>query len=160
MAVNVKFVGSIGGTRPSLKALRDELAQRFDHEITVVEVQHPDNVTCGFAIFDFTGGELVLVANGFRYDQGGEGGAGYRAAIALNALFVGSSIPVFEGISMRTYNEWFERRRVMLELIEDSLDRELFERFLSGDFEYCRKVLCPTKPRDFAPWYVDWVFRR
>lgn len=71
-----------GYTHPSLRRFRNELARRIDHKIRVYQIQTAD-ITCGFLIIDHDLAEAVWSGDGFRTDDGGEGGAGYRTAQAL-----------------------------------------------------------------------------
>lgn len=81
---------TLGVTQPALKALRDELALRIDHEICVFQVPSQDGDGCdayGFFLVDKTTNEITIIGDGFRGDNGGEGGKGHRAAQALLAIY-------------------------------------------------------------------------
>ena len=77
---------TFGITVKSLKMLRNELAQRINNNIRVYQI-NTSNICCGFLIMDFTDMEAVWSGDGFRTDNGGEGGAGYRSAQALLKIF-------------------------------------------------------------------------
>lgn len=77
---------TFGITERSLKLLRNTLAKRIDHWIAVVEVP-TDQICCGFLILDKDAEEAVFSGDGFRTDNGGEGGAGYKSAKALLQVF-------------------------------------------------------------------------
>lgn len=81
---------SLGITQKALKAMLDELVRRYANRLVVYRVpsgekQHVEGY--GFAIVDLTRDEVVFVGDGFRYDGGGEGGAGHRSVEALLLLF-------------------------------------------------------------------------
>lgn len=81
---------TLGVTRRALKALRDELAQRIDHELLVFQVPSGDSAhgeVYGFFLVDKTAMEIAIIGDGFRGDSGGEGGAGHRAGQALLAIY-------------------------------------------------------------------------
>ncbi|MBA7714667.1 hypothetical protein ES703_123697 [subsurface metagenome] len=81
---------TLGVTQRALKALRDELARRIEHEILVFQVPSPDGDHCevyGFFLVDKTAAEVAIIGDGFRGDSGGEGGSGHRAAQALLAIY-------------------------------------------------------------------------
>ena len=77
---------TFGITEKSLKMLRNRLAERFDHRLAVVELP-TDRICCGFLILDKDAQEAIFTGDGFRTDNGGEGGAGYKSAKALLQLF-------------------------------------------------------------------------
>lgn len=77
---------TMGITCKSLKRLRDELARRIDHSITVWEIQTSE-LCCGFLIFDYDAAEAVWSGDGFRTDGEGEGGAGYKTAHVLLSIY-------------------------------------------------------------------------
>lgn len=77
---------TFGITQRSLKVLRDTIAERVHHRIAVFELPTSD-LCCGYMFLDFDTGEAIFTGDGFRMDRGGEGGAGYRSAQALFALF-------------------------------------------------------------------------
>ncbi len=81
---------TLGITQRALKALRDELAQRIEHELIVFQVPSGAHSECGcygFFLVDRTAGEIAIVGDGFRADGCGEGGAGARAALALLTIY-------------------------------------------------------------------------
>ena len=75
-----------GYTHPSLRRLRNELSRRIDHRVGVYQIQ-TDDICCGYLIIDYSNNEATWSGDGFRTDNGGEGGSGYRAAGALLRLF-------------------------------------------------------------------------
>jgi len=77
---------TLGITGRSLKALRDEIARRADHELLVLEISTSD-ITCGYLVVDRTASEAVFTGDGFRTDGGGEGSAGYRASQVILKTF-------------------------------------------------------------------------
>jgi len=77
---------TFGITQKSLKMLRNALAESIHHSTAVIEVPTSD-MTCGFLIVDRDANEAVWSGDGFRTDNGGEGGAGYKSALALLRLF-------------------------------------------------------------------------
>ena len=77
---------TFGITERSLKMLRDTLAERIDHRLAVIEVP-TDQICCGFLILDKDAQEAIFTGDGFRTDNGGEGGAGYKSAKALLDVF-------------------------------------------------------------------------
>lgn len=77
---------TFGITVKSLKMLRNELARRIEHSIRVYQIRTSE-LCCGFLILDFTNLEAVWSGDGFRTDNGGEGGAGYRSAVALLKIY-------------------------------------------------------------------------
>lgn len=81
---------TLGITQRALKALRDELAERIDHELLVFQVPSVNGSHCaiyGFFLVDKTSKQIVIIGDGFRGDNGGEGGKGHRAVQALLALY-------------------------------------------------------------------------
>jgi len=77
---------TFGITEKSLKMLRNTLAERIDHRVAVVEVP-TDQICCGFLVLDKDAQEAIFTGDGFRTDNGGEGGAGYKSAKALLDVF-------------------------------------------------------------------------
>jgi len=73
---------TFGITQKSLKLFRDEICKRIEHEIAIFCVPTAD-IVCGFLIVDKTTNDLTWTGDGFRSDEGGEGGAGYRTAREL-----------------------------------------------------------------------------
>lgn len=81
---------TLGMTQRALKALRDELALRINHELLIFQVPSEGGAHCeiyGFFLVDRTAREIAIIGDGFRGDGGGEGGAGHRAALALLAIY-------------------------------------------------------------------------
>lgn len=137
---------TLGVTQRALKALRDELAQRIDHELLLFQVPAKDGAHCeiyGFFLVDKTAREIVIIGDGFRGDNGGEGGAGHRAAQALLAIY---------GL------------RATIEMLpDDAID---YREDISGYQGVTDKVLGIAEVAHFEiareknPGYVDWCFRR
>lgn len=90
VAINLRYVihhpEAMGITQKSLKNLRDAIAQKLDHQIAVIEVPTTDEC-CGFMIFDRKDRSATFTGEGFRLDECGEGGAGYKTAKALFRIF-------------------------------------------------------------------------
>lgn len=90
VAINLRRVihdpNAMGVTQRSLKNLRDTIAQKLDHQIAVIEVPTTDEC-CGFMIFDWDTKSATFTGEGFRLDECGEGGAGYKTAKALFRIF-------------------------------------------------------------------------
>lgn len=85
-------VDSFGITQKSLRMLRDALAEKVNHRIAVVEVATND-ICCGYFIFDWELQNATWTGDGFRFDGGGEGGAGYKSAKVLFQFFgVGTNL--------------------------------------------------------------------
>ena len=135
---------TLGFTQMALKALRDELAERIDHELIVFQVPSKNGSHCdiyGFSLVDKTAREIAIIGDGFRGDGGGEGGKGHRAAQALLAIHRLKPIAMTpeEAVLYRedtsAYQEIADR---MLEIAEQS---------------HCDKA------RENMPQYVDWCFR-
>lgn len=76
---------SFGITRTSLRNLRNWIADHRDQKMAVVQV-HTEAMCCGFVCI-LKNGNAHYTGDGFRTDGGGEGGAGYRSALALLQLF-------------------------------------------------------------------------
>lgn len=137
---------TLGITQRALKALRDELAQRIDHELLLFQVPSSDGAHCGiygFFLVDRSAKEIVIIGDGFRGDGGGEGGTGHRAAQALLALY---------GL------------KATIEVLPE--EAILYREDISGYQEMADKVLGIAKvahfeiAREKTPQYVDWCFRR
>jgi len=77
---------TFGYTEPCLRMLRNELARRVDDVIYVRRIKVGD-IGAGFLIIDLTKKEVVWTGDGFRIDNGGEGGAGMRTAEALIRIY-------------------------------------------------------------------------
>ncbi|GAI98033.1 unnamed protein product, partial [marine sediment metagenome] len=60
---------TLGVTQRALKALRDELAERIQHELLVFRVPSTDGAHCevyGFFLVDKTAREISIIGDGFR----------------------------------------------------------------------------------------------
>lgn len=84
------------------------LADRIDHRIEVWElpsqdIGHVDGY--GLCIIDATTDEAVIIGDGFRGDNGGEGGAGHRAAQAILSIY---RVPVWhwDAVDFRPETNW------------------------------------------------------
>lgn len=135
---------TLGVTQPALLALRNELAARITHHIVVFEVPTAEAYcqTYGFFIVDLDVKEVAIIGDGFRSDEGGEGGAGHRAAQALLAIYgikPEEALPE-EAIS---YTD------------DESMYREPAEKMAELALEYDFK-----QPYFNKPGYVDWVFSK
>ena len=83
MNKNVLFdENSMGITQESLKRLRDILLSKSAHRIRIVEAPTGE-MLAGFFIYDYDLDEWSFTGDGFRTDNGGEGGAGYNTAKVL-----------------------------------------------------------------------------
>lgn len=134
---------TFGITRKSLKALRDELAGRIDHILSVWELPAEDTqAECyGLCIVDLTVDEAVIIGDGFRRDGGGEGGAGHRAALALLSIFGFSGLLLGRGPTSE-----FSHRST-----------DYYWRNVVAKVSYNEtKVLT----RDRTPYYIDSVCRK
>lgn len=135
---------TLGVTKRALKALRDELAQRLDHELIVFQVPAEDDAHCecyGLFLVDKTDKVIVIIGDGFRGDGGGEGGAGHRAALALLAIY--HLVPIVmmpeEAIAYRE-DAW----AVYREIADKALKIAEVSKFAIA--------------RENTPEYVDWCF--
>lgn len=136
---------TLGVTQRALKALRDELASRIQHELLVFQVPSSDGAHCeiyGFFLVDKTASELVIIGDGFRGDGGGEGGAGARAALALLAIYHLVPIEVMP-------------EDVILYREDISAYREIVDKVLGLAGEYQFEIA-----QEKIPEYVDWCFTR
>lgn len=134
---------TLGVTQRALKALRDELAQRIEHELLVFQVPSGDGAHCevyGFFLVDKTADEIVIIGDGFRGDGGGEGGAGARAALALLAIYHLVPIEIMP-------EEAFLYRE------EPETYREIVDKVLELAGEYRFEIA-----REKTPQYIDWCF--
>lgn len=118
--INIDYdLNSFGITERSLRVLRNALAEKIDHKIAVVEAPTSD-LCCGYFIFDqYQAGRVVFTGDGFRTDGGGEGGAGYKSARALFAVFnirviPGEAIENFDEIYAMIVSEKIEARLVAI----------------------------------------------
>ena len=128
---------TFGITEKSLKMLRNALAERIDHRITVVEVP-TDQICCGFLILDKDAEEAVFSGDGFRTDNGGEGGAGYKSAKALLQVF---GIPVIHWPAVLNIWDGTSVMRKALTVLVDEVQRDL-------------KAGYYVKPADRTPSYL------
>jgi len=88
---------TFGITQKSLKMLRNVLAEKVNRRIAVVEVATND-ICCGYFIFDWELQNATWTGDGFRFDGGGEGGAGYKSAKVLFQFF-GVSTNLWEQVN-------------------------------------------------------------
>ncbi|MEJ2717416.1 MAG: hypothetical protein P8182_09800 [Deltaproteobacteria bacterium] len=130
---------TFGNTERSLKMLRDVLVHRIDRHIAVIEVPS-DHLCCGFLVLDKDAKEAVFVGDGFRTDNGGEGGAGYKSAKALLNLF---------GISSRC---WGDAPNVWDAASHDEMPGILVR--LVDEIQRSLKIDHYTKPCDRTPGYI------
>lgn len=134
---------TLGVTKRALKALRDELAQRLDHELIVFQVPSADSAhrECyGLFLVDKSSREIVIIGDGFRGDGGGEGGAGHRAALALLAIYHLVPIEMMpEAIAYRE-DAWAAYREIADKVLEIA------------------EALKFDIARENTPEYVDWCF--
>lgn len=129
---------TFGITQRSLKMLRDELALRFFHEVVVWEIPTSD-IVCGFLILDKTTNAAVFSGNGFRTDNGGEGGAGYRAAQALFAIY---------GINVMVWDMPVDL------LAGEAVEKQLLE--LARELDEEEEIdIKPVQSYDQSPNYID-----
>lgn len=135
---------TLGVTLRALKQLRDELAERIQHELLVFQVPSQDGSHCdiyGFFLVDRTAKEIVIIGDGFRGDNGGEGGNGHRAAQALLAIYGLKPVEMMPEDAIR----YREDISVYDEAIAKVL--ELAEEYR---FEIAQQKI---------PGYMDWCFR-
>ncbi len=141
----VLYDETLGITQRALTALRDELAQRIERELLVFQVPSGDGAHCevyGFLLMDKTAKEVSIVGDGFRGDNGGEGGAGHRAAQALLAMYGLKPIEMMPEDAV-DYRE------------DISAYREIIDKVLEIAKEYRFEV-----PKQCKTQYVDWCFAR
>ena len=136
---------TLGVTQRALKALRNDLALRIDHELLIFQVPSTDGAHCevyGFFLVDKTAREITVIGDGFRGDNGGEGGAGHRAAQALLSIYGLRAIemPPEEAILYRE---------------DASAYREVADKVLEIAEEYHFDIAQEKRPQ-----YVDWCFAR
>ena len=139
MFKNVQYDrNTFGITQQSLKVLRNTLAERINHEITVLEI--PTSEICsGFLILDYNEKVAIFTGDGFRTDNRGEGGAGCRAALALCSIY---------GIDVHAWD--------MIELWPgDAIRQQLLD--IANQFaeDCCRTIV----PKDSQPGYIDHCMR-
>lgn len=136
---------TLGVTLRALKALRDELAERIQHELLVFQVPSQDGSHCdiyGFFVVDKTAREIVIIGDGFRGDNGGEGGNGHRAAQALLAIY---------GLKpIKMWSEGAIRYRKDISVYDEAIAKvlEIAEEYR---FEIAQQKI---------PGYIDWCFRQ
>ena len=136
---------TLGVTLRALKQLRDNLAERILHELLVFRVPSQDGSHCdiyGFFLVDKTAREIVIIGDGFRGDNGGEGGNGHRAAQALLAIYGLKPIDMMPEDAIR-YREDVEAYR------------EITDKVLEVAEEYHFDVAWGNIPK-----YVDWCLKR
>jgi len=136
---------TLGVTQRALKRLRDELAQRIDHELFVFQVPAGDSGHCGvygFFLVDKTAREIAIIGDGFRADGGGEGGAGARAAQALLSIYGLRPLEMLpeDAILFREDTETYR------EAVNKALE-------IAGESRF-------EIPQQRNPQYVDWCFAR
>jgi len=127
----------------SLRVLRDALAERINHRIVVVEIPSND-AHCGYLIIDGDNNEAVFTGIGFRTDRKEEGGAGFRSAQALFALYGIMPCIWDEKIAMDDNGNGsrVQIRRRLYQLLED----------VKRDYVYDYKGF--VKPVDNKPCYI------
>jgi len=136
---------TLGVPQPALKALRNELAQRIDHELLVIQVPTGDGAHCGvygFFLVDKSAREIVIIGDGFRGDGGGEGGASGRAAQALLSIYGLRPLEMLpeDAILFRKDTETYR------EAVNKALE-------IAGESRF-------EIPQQRNPQYVDWCFAR
>jgi hypothetical protein len=98
---------SFGITVKSLAMLRQALCRGYLDRLLVVQVPTND-LCCGFMVFDCDLELLTWTGDGFRTDESGEGGAGYRSAmtlLSLMGLVLRSSYLPLSDISILSHEE-------------------------------------------------------
>ena len=136
---------TLGVTQRALKALRDELAKRIEHELLIFQVPSTDGAHCevyGFFLVDRTAMEVTIIGDGFRGDNGGEGGSGHRAAQALIAIYGLTPIEMMPEDAI-VYRD------------DASAYRQTVDKALGIAEEYHFDVAWTNIPK-----YVDWRFAR
>lgn len=135
-------LSSFGITQKSLKILRNTLAEKINHRIAVVEVPTND-ICCGYFIFDWEWQGATWTGDGFRFDGGGEGGAGYKSAKVLFSLFRVREIPWeqvnFDEIYHLPESEISQQLKVLAKKIAESLSDEEFFKPSERKPEYVRR---------------------
>lgn len=106
-----------GITQKSLKMLRDAIADRFRNRIAVLQLDVSNTKTCGFLVLDLDekwgdGYTAVWSGDGFRTDERGEGGAGYRTAILIFRLF-GIDLIYFDFVDLGEYVRLLYEKKVV-----------------------------------------------
>lgn len=137
---------TLGITHRALKSMRDELAQRINHEILIFQVPSQNGSHCdiyGFFLVDKTAREVIIIGDGFRGDNGGEGGAGHRAVQALLAIY-----------GLRPI-EMMPEEAVLYRNDADEAYRKAVDNILEIAEEYKFEV-----PHDNVARYVDWCFSK
>lgn len=135
---------SFGITQESLQVLRDSLAERIYHRIVVFEIP-TNNLSCGYLILDADDGVAVFTGDGFRIDQEGEGGAGYRTARAIFDVY---GIMAMTWNNTENFDEIYEENgkekicKKLLALsqnIADQIEPSLFRRIKENKPYYLRR---------------------
>jgi hypothetical protein len=135
---------TFGNTQASLKALRDTLAERRDNRIIIMHV--PTRYPCfGYMIFDADQQIAVFTGDGFREDNLGEGGAGYRSARVLLKLYYGTGPKYGPSISLDEAYIFHENgRQLYIERRLLSLANEIAGELAESEY---------IRPRDTVPYY-------
>lgn len=107
-----------GITRRSIRHLRNSLALCCQSRVGVVIVR-TGNGLCAFAIVDNSKRQIRWSGDGFRLDKGGEGGAGYVAALKLLKDW---GLHPFEDESKTLNITYPYDQKILVEYIEDVLE--------------------------------------
>ena len=142
---------TFGTTQKALEALRNELAQRLNHVVHVVLVPSEDRHSEGYGIFvvDSTVKEVAVVGDGFRVDNGGEGGKGHRAATALMSIY--GIVPI-TGDDTLNY----------IQPLDPAERAEIQKKFREGA-DNCIELASAFPAIELIkkmPMYPDWVYHR
>ena len=132
---------TFGITQKSLKMLRNVLAEKVNRKIAIVEILTND-ICCGYFIFDRELQIATWTGDGFRFDGGGEGGAGYRSATVLFGLFGASVIHHSEQINC---NEIYSLQKGQTQRQLKALAAKIAGEIIEEEF---------FKPRERQPEYV------
>lgn len=132
---------SFGITQKSLKILRDALAERVNRKIAVMRVPTND-ICCGYFIFDWESRSATWTGDGFRTDERGEGGAGYKSAKVLFDLF-GMRVPCWGQMNFDEIYHFPEdviehRLKLIARNIAESISDEQFSKPSERMPEYVR----------------------
>lgn len=135
-------VNSFGITQRSLKMLRNVLAEKINHRIIVVKVPTND-ICCGYFIFDREWQNATWTGDGFRTDERGEGGAGYKSAKVLFNLFGVGEVSCWKQVDFDEIYHFPEdvvehQLKVLARKISESLSDEEFFRPSERIPEYVR----------------------
>jgi len=139
---------TFGITQKALKALRNELADRIDHEIDVRELPSSEMGHCGgfgYAIIDRTMEEVVIIGDGFRHDGQGEGGAGARAALALLSVYGMTWVGQEEPVTFIYDTNW--------NIVADCLFASYIGEVADGDI--ANLAASRPRPRSYPPRYIN-----